>query len=137
MYLLYLDGNAKAEGGNGFILGYAVYGSSIVMFPERIEDLRGGILAPLLAEPEDVVIQHEAGHLLGLVNNGIDMVEPHQDTEHGNHDDSDRCIMFWGVEGEGLGDILQRRQPTFDDACLADMEAAGGRPASESRPALP
>ncbi|HMV68992.1 MAG TPA: hypothetical protein PKA64_19240 [Myxococcota bacterium] len=134
MYMLYLDGGSDRDSSEGTILGYAYHGSSIVMFPDAIGDV-GGPLGGLglLADPEEVVVAHEAGHLLGLVANGVPMVTPHQDEPHGAHDASDACLMYWAVEGPGLGDILTRRVPTFDDACLADIEAAGGRPAAEAR----
>jgi hypothetical protein len=67
LHMLYLDGNSARDQGNSRILGYAYQGSSIVMFQETIDDLSGRLLA---GDIEPVVLLHEVGHQLGLVNLG-------------------------------------------------------------------
>lgn len=124
MYYLYVDGHSDRDSDTGRILGYAYHGSSLIMFAETMADVSGGLLG--LGEVEPTVLVHEAGHLLGLVNNGVDMVEDHQDVEHGHHDDNEDCIMFWAAETDAIGDLLGAGTPDFDAACRADMRAAGG-----------
>jgi hypothetical protein len=128
LYVLYLDGNASRDGDNTTTLGYAYHGSSVVLFDESIDTVRGAL--PLLSgNPERTVLRHELGHILGLVNNGVRMTEDHQDRPYGNHDINDECLMYWAVETGGLADLLLGDEPDLDAACLADLEAAGGRPA--------
>ncbi|MDP2310265.1 MAG: hypothetical protein Q8P18_29890 [Pseudomonadota bacterium] len=127
MYYLYVDGHSESDTEAGRILGYAYHGSSLVMFAETMADVSGGLLLGLGASVEPTVLVHEAGHLLGLVNNGVDMVEDHQDTAHGHHDVSEDCIMFWAAETDAIGDLLGAGTPDFDAECRADMRAAGGR----------
>ncbi|MES2644303.1 MAG: hypothetical protein V4850_32760 [Myxococcota bacterium] len=126
MYYLYVDGHSDNDTDEGRILGYAYHGSSLIMFAETMADVSGGLLLGLGGDVEPTVLVHEAGHLLGLVNNGVDMVEDHQDTEHGHHDQNEDCIMYWAAETDAIGDLLGGGLPDFDAECRADMQAAGG-----------
>jgi hypothetical protein len=95
------------------------------MFAESIEDAHPGV--PLFGSIEGTVLKHEAGHLLGLVANGVSMQTNHQDPAHEGHDASDQCLMYWAIETSSVADILLGREPDFDAACRADLVAAGGR----------
>jgi hypothetical protein len=125
MYCLYLDGRSQDDSGPAKVLGVAYRGSSLAMFHETIEATDPGL--PLFAEIEDTVLLHEAGHLLGLVDNGISMVQDHRDPAHGAHDSSDECLMYWALETQDAVDVLLARRPDFGPECRADMIAAGGR----------
>jgi hypothetical protein len=124
LYYLYLDGHSAEDDDQGRILGFAYHGSSLVMFAETMADVSGGL--PLLSEGgvEESVIAHELGHVLGLVNNGVGMQQPHQDAPHGAHCDDEGCLMYWAVETDLIGDLLGQGVPDFDARCLADLEAA-------------
>ncbi|MFT4975191.1 MAG: hypothetical protein ACI8S6_001078 [Myxococcota bacterium] len=127
MYFLFLDGSSEKDTDSGRVLGYAYRGSSLIMFKETMESTGGGLT--LSAPIEDTVIVHEAGHVLGLVDNGIPMVSDHRDEDHGNHDDNDECIMYWSVSTDAIVDVLGLGGGSvdFDDECRADMIAAGGK----------
>jgi hypothetical protein len=125
MYFLYLDGSSDLDSGNTRVLGYAYHGSSVALFQDSIEAAESGLI--LQGNVEDAVIVHEAGHLLGLVDNGIAMQTDHRDDAHGAHDTNDQCIMYWTIETSDVVDILLNVRPDFDDACRADLIAAGGR----------
>jgi len=79
---------------------------------------------------EQGTLIHEFGHAVGLVNNGVPMVAPHQDADHGAHCSNDACVMYWA--NEGAADLLQfvnRYIATgdatmFGEECLADARAA-------------
>lgn len=45
------------------------------------------------ADVETATINHEFGHLFGLVNLGTAMVNPHEDAEAVNHCDQEGCLM--------------------------------------------
>lgn len=142
IHVLYVDGRYEGDDGDGLVLGFAAPGSWMVMFKDNIE--RACQDSPLLALPtlvgladqvctvaEASTFVHELGHLFGLVNNGIPMVEPHEDLDHPAHDIDRDCIMYWLVERSGAVDIIaerfqlgDREIATFDAACLADLRAA-------------
>ncbi len=138
IWMFWADDRSKRDTDSSYILGTAYHGSSLVMYPKNIAKLDSGLpLGGLFkSEPQDIVAAHELGHLLGLVNNGIAMAADHQDAEHGAHDSNNECLMHWSIEGQGLGDVLASRVPTFDNACLDDVETAGGRTRAEARTAL-
>ncbi len=122
-YLLVVDGQYQQEN----VLGIAYYNTSTALFGERIQDNTGGINQPSQARVEATVGMHEFGHLLGLVNNGTDMQDPHQDTGNGNHCDDDQCLMYYAVRTtQFLGSLIGSPSPELDANCLADLRANGG-----------
>lgn len=123
LYYLYLDGHSDRDTDAGRILGYAYHGSSLIMFEETMSGV--GFLG--LGSVEETVLLHEAGHVLGLVNNGVDMVEGHEDPDHAHHDADQGCLMYWAAETDAIADLLGAGTPEFDEACRADLRAAGGR----------
>ncbi|MFT5681404.1 MAG: hypothetical protein ACI8RZ_002310 [Myxococcota bacterium] len=125
IYYLYLDGDSEYDTANGRVLGYAYHGSSLIMFKETIDSAGAGL--PLAGKLEDTVAVHELGHLLGLVDNGIEMVEDHKDPDHGDHDVRDDCIMYWAAETDSAVDLLLGGPLDFGAECRADVAAAGGR----------
>lgn len=84
-------------------------------------------------ETEQGTAIHEFGHAVGLVNNGVPLTTPHQDSEHGAHCTNTGCVMFWQVDQDPnyivnnlLGPLTGSNPVVFDDACLDDAHAAGG-----------
>jgi hypothetical protein len=78
---------------------------------------------------EQSTLVHEFGHAVGLVNNGVAMVNAHQDPAHGAHDTSSACVMYYANEGASDAAQFAQRYITtcteviFDSACLADTAA--------------
>ena len=78
---------------------------------------------------EQSTLVHEFGHAVGLVNNGVAMVNAHQDTAHGAHDSSSACVMYYANEGASDAAQFAQRYITtgnevlFDAGCLADTAA--------------
>lgn len=125
LYVLYLDARSDLDSGSSRVLGIAYHGSSVALFADTIDDVDPGV--PLFAPIEDTVLAHEAGHILGLVNNGVPMTVDHQDEAHGAHDVDADCIMHWTIETQSVVDVLLSGAPAFDPECRADLTAAGGR----------
>lgn len=134
MHVLFVDGHSARDTDSGVILGLAWSNTHLAMFKQSIEDTCAGPLTPpLLREPlcesaEFSVWLHELGHLLGLVNTGLAMVNDHQDAEHGAHDVSDECVMYWAYEGDAVVGQLRDRLMSgndellaFDEECLTDI----------------
>ncbi|MEX0361130.1 MAG: membrane metalloprotease [Allomuricauda sp.] len=126
---IFLDGEYDMNTDSGSVLGVAYRNTSFVIFEETIRSFSGQPLSPSLETLESVVINHEFGHLLGLVNAGTTMQVDHQDEEHGRHCDVDTCLMYWTAEtGEGLLNMLTGGSiPELDGQCLDDLKANGGK----------
>ncbi|WP_027076976.1 zinc metalloprotease [Maribacter antarcticus] len=125
---IFIDGEYDQNTANGSVLGVAYRNTSFVIFEETIRNFSSQPLAPSLATLESVVLSHEAGHLLGLVNAGSAMQTDHQDTEHGRHCTQEDCLMFWTAEtGEGLLNMLTGGSvPSLDILCVNDLQANSG-----------
>lgn len=126
---IFIDGEYDQNTSGGSVLGVAYRNTSFVIFEETIQSFANQPLGPSLATLESVVMNHEIGHLLGLVNAGTTMQADHQDTANGRHCTSDTCLMFWSAEtGEGLLDLLTGGSvPELDALCLDDLQANGGK----------
>jgi hypothetical protein len=126
---LYIDGEYAENTENGSVLGVAYRNTSFVIFEETIKSFSGRPLGPSTTTLESVVLNHEFGHLLGLVNAGSTMQNPHQDIQNGRHCTDENCLMYWTAEtGEGLLNALSGGSvPALDADCLADLKANGGR----------
>ena len=126
---LFLDGEYEENTEEGSVLGIAYRNTSFVIFENTIKEFSNQPFAPSTTVLESTVLQHEFGHLLGLVNAGTTPQSDHQDTAHGRHCTSEDCLMYWTAEtGEGLLNSLSGGSiPDLDSACLEDLQANGGK----------
>ncbi|MEX2473170.1 MAG: hypothetical protein WEA34_13365, partial [Gemmatimonadota bacterium] len=125
-YLLVVDGEYEQEN----VLGIAYYNTSTALFGEKIQDNTGGLGQPSKARVEATVAMHEFGHIMGLVDNGTDMVTEHKDPEpgRGSHCDDDGCLMYYAVRTtDFLSNLLDSAPPPLDQNCVDDLRANGGR----------
>lgn len=143
IHVMFVNGRYVAPDVTGTVLGLAWGHTHVAMFEEAIEgscaDAGLGLVGPLMeqacSEAEYGVWLHEIGHIIGLVDNGLDMVESHDDPDHPPHDASEECIMYWAYDGSALVDLIANTllgggEPKldFDAACLADIAAAQAQP---------
>jgi hypothetical protein len=142
IHVMFVDGHSADDSPDGVVLGIAWANTHIVIFKQTIDQVcAASVLPEALRDAQCTgaelsILTHEVGHLIGLVDNGLPMVEPHRDpdTAHGRHDADDGCVMYWAYEGGALFDAIgerllgsQSNSVGFDDACLADLEAERGR----------
>lgn len=127
IFVIVLDGNFSQDDEETFAIGAAYQNTSMALFGPRIHMNSGGFRRPSRALLETTVALHELGHLLGLVNNGTDMVHDHEDEENHKHCDNEECLMFWQVETSGLFGFLGNTIPQLDENCRKDLRANGGR----------
>jgi hypothetical protein len=129
-YVLYLADGAATDTSQLKTLGLAHRASSVVIFQKTIDDLSGGIAQPSSEVVESAVLGHELGHILGLVNVGTPMVQPHEDTSHPAHDVNQSCLMYWANNSSQLvanllaGGVVA----DFDANCRADIAAVRDAP---------
>ena len=87
------------------VIGVSIGGTPVIaMFKSVIESTGAHPNGAVPKFVEQSTLVHEIGHALGLVNNGIPMASPHQDTAHGSHTVNSDCVMFW--QNEGASDLV-------------------------------
>ncbi len=126
-HALFLDGRfADEDGIRDNVLGVSLRGTTIAAVFVPVVD-GAALTEPTRAFVEQTTLIHELGHAIGLVNTGLDMVEPHEDADHPGHDVSDACVMYWANEGPSdlvefvLRVIRDDSVVLFDGACQADV----------------
>ncbi|HTL80077.1 MAG TPA: peptidase [Bacteroidia bacterium] len=124
-FVLFLDAPYAA---NSSALGVAYGTTSIAVFESEIERYSGGISQPSRDILEATVIEHEFGHLFGLVDNGTPMTTPHMDPSNNNHCNNSKCLMYYAVEtSDVVANLIGSDVPQFDANCIADLRANGGK----------
>ena len=124
VYLLITNGNFTDNN----VLGAAYRNSSMVLFGKNIKDNSGNIGQPSRTKLESTVLEHEVGHILGLVDLGSAMQVNHKDVSHGNHCNNNNCLMYYSSDTRDiLGVLITGNIPSFDSNCLADLRANGGK----------
>lgn len=120
VYILYVDGSYSTNA----VLGLAYQNTSICMMGQTIQAHSGGINQVSRSVLEATVLEHEFGHLLGLVNLGAPMQTPHEDAAHPHHCTNQQCLMYYAVETTSLGGILGTGSvPSLDADCQNDLKA--------------
>jgi hypothetical protein len=140
IHVLYVDGHSARDSDDGVILGIAYGNRTLVMFKATIDRVCSGAGVPVVLRDrvceaaERTIWIHELGHVIGLVNNGLEMIDDHQDADHGSHDADEDCVMYFAYQGAELVDLFRDQliaggEPDlgFDDACLADIAAVRDR----------
>ena len=124
LYFILMDGEF-ADDAN--VLGFAYWNTSMAIFQEKIENNTGGALQPSQSTVEGIVMNHEVGHNLGLVNNGTPMQTDHHDEEHGKHCDNTDCLMYYQVRRLDFIQNMTGDGPLLGADCIDDLQANGGK----------
>ncbi len=123
-YFIVLDGEFEQQN----VLGFAYFNTSMALLGGTIEENSGGFNQPSRETVETTVLQHEFGHILGLVNNGTSMVQDHQDEQNGAHCDVDSCLMYFAVRTTDFtSNLMGGNVPELDAQCIEDLQANGGK----------
>lgn len=130
LYIVFLDGYFLSDGQeNTNVLGVSIENSGVIALFKPVIDNHTFGGSNIKRFTEQTVLIHEAGHALGLVNNGLSLQSDHQDEEHGAHCNNSDCVMYWA--NEGLQDVIQfmmihgtsTQAIVFGNQCLADAHA--------------
>lgn len=130
VYVFFANGNKDTDTETNFTLGTSYFNTSIVIYEKTLQDLEAsgnGDLAVL----EGTTIQHEFGHLFGLVNIQNDDIHPsdHEDPNASRHCVVEDCLMYFESSTPGRLARLETMVniPTLDALCIADLQAKGGK----------
>lgn len=113
---------ADAAAAKSWLGGVSYRNTAMVVFEKTMQDNMKGSTSRNLAKMETGVLQHEAGHLLGLVNNGTPMITPHEDATHRLHCTNRSCLMYHAMEG-GVVKMVGDAVPLLDANCIRDLKA--------------
>ena len=106
-----------------FALSY--WNTSFTLFGRNIYRHSGGAGQVSRVNLISTLLQHEFGHLLGLVGQGTSMVLPHRDEPNGAHCINANCLMYYGIETSET--INPNIIPSLDNHCRNDLKANGGK----------
>ncbi|MGY5847711.1 hypothetical protein ACW6QP_09840 [Salegentibacter sp. HM20] len=129
VYVYFADGSNEDDENNKFVLGSAFRNTSIVIYGETVKKFAARAGAPSKSDIEEAVLNHEFGHLFGLVDLGTEAQSDHVDSDNRGHCTTSGCLMQASIEfGSGIIDEIEGgRVPSLGDACILDLQANGGR----------
>jgi predicted Zn-dependent protease len=133
-YVVYLDGYYKDSAGTrADVLGVSLGTTGVIAMFKPVMDAVGAtgkLSAATASFAGETTLLHELSHAIGLVNNGVALKSEHQDSTNGKHCTNSECIMYFSNEGvDSVREFITRvvrdgNTILFDDACLADIDAA-------------
>jgi hypothetical protein len=137
VYIFFSDAPSDTDEpqNNTYTLGAVYRNTSMVLYASTIRFLASKVSGITTADAEAATLNHEFGHLLGLVNMGVSPVNNHEDPEAKNHCSEDTCLMRASLEfTTGMAKAMLDRKaknlravPDLGPECLRDLKAAGGR----------
>jgi hypothetical protein len=109
VHIFFLDGANQDDQPAYRTFGQAYFNTSIVLYSRTLR--AQAALTPAIPSYilETSILEHEFGHLLGLVR-GV-----HADPDHPQHCSEPRCLMNWLVEAPGAPLTEQKRPETIRD----------------------
>lgn len=129
VWIYFADGSNEKDSNEKFVLGSAFRNTSMVVYEKTIKEFASRNGAPSKAIIEAATLNHEFGHLFGLVDLGTEPVSDHEDSENEGHCKIDGCLMRASIEfGSGVVDVIDGGGvPALDQACIDDLQSVGGK----------
>ncbi|WP_430967288.1 hypothetical protein [Spongiimicrobium sp. 2-473A-2-J] len=137
IYIYFTDAPSETDDEDeGLVTLGAVYrNTSMVIYESTIQRLTERSVLITVADVEEATLNHEFGHLFGLVNLGSPAVNDHEDPEAENHCNVPGCLMRAELQfGAGIMGMMESRAsrgmafiPELDAECVLDLQANGGR----------
>ncbi len=128
VFLYVADGSNENDEDNKVVLGSAFRNTSVVLYGKTIQKIANNSPSVSKSDVESAVLNHEFGHLFGLVDVGSPMQVDHEDSESQAHCNVRGCLMAANIEfGGSIIDMIDSNIPELEDLCINDLVANGGR----------
>lgn len=136
IYIYFTDAPSEDDDEEqGLVTLGAVYrNTSMVIHESRVRQLANSSSLITIADIETATLNHEFGHLFGLVNLGTPAVNDHEDADAQNHCNVDGCLMRAELQfSDSTKKMLEKRAskglaaPELDAECILDLQANGGK----------
>src|SRR5207247_219007 len=98
------------------------WNTSTCVFGKTMYNNSGGSGQVTRTQLLTTLLEHEFGHLLGLVDQGTPMIAAHKDISNGAHCDNTHCLMYYAIETADAG-TMNNNIPSLDANCMADLKA--------------
>lgn len=125
IYVFFANGNAFGDTNSSVTLGTAYQNTSVVVYQETIQSLNTDRFLI-----ESTTLQHEFGHLFGLVNLlNDDIHTDHEDPDSNKHCIVEDCLMYFAstLPNNTSTNPSPDDIPKLDALCIADLQAKGGK----------
>ena len=129
--IFFANGSSSNDTETSVTLGTAYRNTSIVVYETTLKNVTNSdpVILPLL---EQTVMQHEFGHILGLVNiQNDDIHNNHEDPSASKHCIVEECLMYFEASNFLVSDITRfignGSVPQLDPLCIGDLQAKGGK----------
>lgn len=129
VYIYFADGSNEDDSSTKVILGSAYRNTSMVIYGETLKAIASRTNALDKSMVESTIVNHEFGHLFGLVDVGSPMQVNHQDSESVAHCNVSECLMMANISfGSDILNMTDPNEiPQLEDLCIGDLQANGGR----------
>jgi hypothetical protein len=138
IYIYFADAPSDGddEDSNLVTLGAVYRNTSMIIYEATLRKLARSSTLISVSDVETATLNHEFGHLFGLVDLGSDPVNEHEDPEAENHCTTPGCLMRAELQfGGGMMKQMEFNKtskglatiPVLDAECIADLRANGGR----------
>lgn len=129
VFIYFADGGNENDTNTKTVLGTSFRNTSMVIYGKTIQNLANQTNTTSRSTIESTVVNHEFGHLFGLVDLGTPMQSNHQDEDSLGHCNVTTCLMTTNVQfGGSMIKVLENNSvPGLDDFCIADLRANGGK----------
>lgn len=131
VYIFFSNGSSSNDTQSTVTLGTAYRNTSIVIYQKTLEIITQSEpqLLPLL---EQTTLEHEFGHIFGLVNlQNDDIHSVHEDPNSAKHCVVEECLMYFDATNVGRSQLTRLfargAVPPLDPLCIADLQAKGGK----------
>ncbi len=129
VFIYFADGSNEKDTNTKTVLGTSFRNTSMVIYGKTIQFLANHTNNVERSTVESTVLNHEFGHLFGLVDMGTTMQTNHEDSESKGHCSVTNCLMAASFQfgGSMMNVIDNNTIPVLDDLCIGDLLANGGR----------